>query len=122
MDPLFKRKARSVGNVDLVVEQILNHKDEIIAGKKHDRVIIISKNHNIWKIISDKLMGAIAPHSLYTFVSCDRYGVRSILEGKLINRTHMSNPSAKCCPDIKCIYTATSPFKLKTIEGKSSDS
>lgn len=121
MDPLFKRKRRSV-NVDLVVEQILYHKDEIIAGKKDGRVIIISKNHKIWKVISDQLMGAMAPHSLYTFVSCDRYGVRSILEGKLIHRTHMSNPSAKCCPDIKCIYTTTSPSKLKTLEGKSSDS
>jgi len=59
---------------DDIINTILIHKNRIIFSNK-----IVSKHDTVWCDISVALGGRITPASLYTMVSCNRYGIRNQL-------------------------------------------
>lgn len=57
-----------------VINTILVYKNRIILSDK-----IVSKHDSVWSEISVALGSRIIPVSLYTMVSCNRYGIRNQL-------------------------------------------
>lgn len=59
-----------------IINTVLLYKNRIIISDK-----IISKHDVVWFEISSALCNHITPASLYTIVSCNRYGIRDQLTG-----------------------------------------
>lgn len=64
----------NISHVD-VIEKLKKYKNDIIT---YDRKVV-SKLCSIWLTISRELKGKMSPASLYTFVTCNRYNVRTEL-------------------------------------------
>lgn len=78
---ISKRGRPSKVQIDDIINAILVHKNRIILSDK-----IISKYDTVWSEISVALGNRITPVSLYTMVSCNRYGLRD----KLVDQ-HMTS-------------------------------
>lgn len=67
-------------NKDRMMDILLKYKNEIIAS---DGKRIMSKCNQIWATIAKELENQVTTASLYTFVTCNRYGVRDKLCDRL---------------------------------------
>jgi len=63
------------------INTVLVYKDRIIISH-HNIDKILSKHNVIWSEISNALCNRITSASLYTMVSCNRYGIRDKLIGR----------------------------------------
>lgn len=67
------------GNVpsEIIVDTIVKYKNDIVIDGK-----VLSKSAQLWQQISEELSkdGQIKASSLYTFVTCDRYNLRKLLD------------------------------------------
>ncbi|CAG5100606.1 Protein of unknown function [Cotesia congregata] len=72
-----------------IVEAILEQSKEIVCSRSGS---IIDKNNTIWKKISGNLHNLITPHSLYAYVTDDRYELkRKLFDCEGINLDQSSN-------------------------------
>jgi hypothetical protein len=67
---------------ETVVEVILKYKEQVLLPSN----TIVAKHDKIWEVMSQELGDAILPSSLYTFATCNTYGIRD----KLTNRPRQS--------------------------------
>jgi len=76
-----------------IINTVLAYKDRIIISH-HNIDKILSKHNVIWSEISNALCNRITSASLYTIVSCNRYGIRDKLIGRpKVNTTNSFNLS-----------------------------
>lgn len=61
-------------NPDKIKEAILKYKDIV---KKNNT--IVSKTHDIWKLIAQDLDNKVTTNNLYVFTKCNRYNIKDII-------------------------------------------
>src|SRR5580765_8219857 len=95
MYPKIGRSSK-VGSKD-IIHTVLVYNNRIVVSDK-----IISKHDVVWSEISSALCNRVTPASLYTIVSCNRYGIREQLSGhpKDVNTTNDLNLSDSISSDV----------------------
>lgn len=78
---------RKVSRED-IINNVLQYKNHIIVGEK-----IISKCDTVWCEIAAALQKSITPLSIYTIVSCNRYGIRDKLSDCVEEKNVITNLS-----------------------------
>lgn len=87
MNPVRGRPGKI--NLEKMKEAIIKYKDILNNNNK-----IISKTHDVWKLIAQDLGNKVTTNNLYVFTMCNRHNIKNLILNKTLCNDKSANESA----------------------------